>query len=198
MDWVRKRGFEWKWKKTRNNFLFFVSTSSFIFLSEFPHPMWSLLTPCMSYNVWGLDELRPIFPQPSNGPGSIFCHSLSDLISRASVEMNLLCTAASLCTTALFPFNSGLQRHISQVIEIRIWNAALFNFLVFFSRFSSFFCKEFSEKNLKSFHSNIPFTPRLLYGSTNHDEIGKIQKFKIFQQKLNFTKFQSFATFSSN
>ena len=65
----------------------------------------------------------------------------------------------------------------------------------FFSRFSSFFCKEFSEKNLKSFHSNIPFTPRLLYGSTNHDEIGKIQNFKIFQQKLNFTKFQSFAIF---
>ena len=108
-----------------------MSSSSFIFLSEFPHPMWSLLTPCMSYNVWGLDELRPIFPQPSNGPGSIFCHSLSDLISRASVEMNLLCTAASLCTTALFPFNSGLQRHISQVIEIRIWNAALFIFFSF-------------------------------------------------------------------
>ena len=171
-----------------------MSSSSFIFLSEFPHPMWSLLTPCMSYNVWGLDELRPIFPQPSNGPGSIFCHSLSDLISRASVEMNLLCTAAFSVQPHFF-LSTRLQWHISQVIEIRIWNAALFSFLFFFSRFSSFFCKEFSEKNLKSFHSNIPFTPRLLYGSTNHDEIGKIQNFKIFQQKLNFTKFQSFATF---
>ena len=105
--------------KTRNNFLFFLmSSSSFIFLSEFPHPMWSLLTPCMSYNVWGLDELRPIFPQPSNGPGSIFCHSLSDLISRASVEMNLLCTAASV--QPHFFLSTRLQRHISQVIEIRI------------------------------------------------------------------------------
>ena len=108
-----------KWKKTRNNFLFFVSTSSFIFLSEFPHPMWSLLTPCMSYNVWGLDELRPIFPQPSNGPGSIFCHSLSDLISRASVEMNLLCTAAFSVQPHFF-LSTRLQQHISQVIEIRI------------------------------------------------------------------------------
>ena len=175
-----------------------MSTSSFIFLSEFPHPMWSLLTPCMSYNVWGLDELRPIFPQPSNGPGSIFCHSLSDLISRASVEMNLLCTATSLCTTALFPFNSAAVAHFSEIRDRdrdKNLKCSLFNFLFFFSWFSSFFCKEFSEKNLKSFHSNIPFTPRLLYGSTNHDEIGKIQNFKIFQQKLNFTKFQSFATF---
>ena len=170
-----------------------MSTSSFIFLSEFPHPMWSLLTPCMSYNVWGLDELRPIFPQPSNGPGSIFCHSLSDLISRASVEMNLLCTAASLCTTALFPFNSAAEAHFSGYRDKNL-KCSPFH-IPFFSRFSSFFCKEFSEKNLKSFHSNIPFTPRLLYGSTNHDEIGKIQNFKIFQQKLNFTKFQSFATF---
>ena len=106
-----------------------MSSSSFIFLSEFPHPMWSLLTPCMSYNVWGLDELRPIFPQPSNGPGSIFCHSLSDLISRASVEMNLLCTAASV--QPHFFLSTRLQRHISQVIEIRISNAALFIFSSF-------------------------------------------------------------------
>ena len=155
--------------------------------------MWSLLTPCMSYNVWGLDELRPIFPQPSNGPGSIFCHSLSDLISRASVEMNLLCTAASLSTTALFPFNSAAAAHFSGYRD-KNFKCSTFHFL-FFSRFSSFFCEEFSEKNLKSFHSNIPFTPRLLYGSTNHDEIGKIQNFKIFRQKLNFTKFQSFAIF---
>ena len=157
--------------------------------------MWSLLTPCMSYNVWGLDELRPIFPQPSNGPGSIFCHSLSDLISRASVEMNLLCTAASLCTTALFPFNSAAEAHFSGYRD-KNFKCSPFHFPFFsFQDSPLFFCKEFSEKNLKSFHSNIPFTPRLLYGSTNHDEIGKIQNFKIFQQKLNFTKFQSFATF---
>ena len=112
--------------------MFFVSTSPFIFLSEFPHPMWSLLTPCMSYNVWGLDELRPIFPQPSNGPGSIFCHSLSDLISRASVEMNLLCTAASLCTTALFPFNSAAVAHFSEIRDRdrdKNLKCSLFNFL---------------------------------------------------------------------
>ena len=116
-----------------------MSTSSFIFLSEFPHPMWSLLTPCMSYNVWGLDELRPIFPQPSNGPGSIFCHSLSDLISRASVEMNLLCTAASLCTTALFPFNSAAEAHFSGYRDKNLkcspfqFSLLLFKILLFFS-----------------------------------------------------------------
>ena len=93
-----------------------------------------------------------------------------------------------------FFLSTRLQRHISQVIEIRIWNAALFIFY-YFQDSPLLFCKEFSEKNLKSFHSNIPFTPRLLYGSTNHDEIGKIQNFKIFRQKLNFTKFQSFAIF---
>ena len=133
-----------------------MSTSSFIFLSEFPHPMWSLLTPCMSYNVWGLDELRPIFPQPSNGPGSIFCHSLSDLISRASVEMNLLCTAAFSVQPHFF-LSTRLQWHISQVIEIRIWNAALFSFLFFFSRFSSFFLQRIFRKEFEKLPLEHPF-----------------------------------------
>ena len=121
-----------------------MSSSSFIFLSEFPHPMWSLLTPCMSYNVWGLDELRPIFPQPSNGPGSIFCHSLSDLISRASVEMNLLCTAASV--QPHFFLSTRLQRHISQGIEIRISNAALFIFFFSFQDSPLFSAKNFQKR----------------------------------------------------
>ena len=137
-----------------------MSTSSFIFLSEFPHPMWSLLTPCMSYNVWGLDELRPIFPQPSNGPGSIFCHSLSDLISRASVEMNLLCTAASLCTTALFPFNSAAVAHFSEIRDRdrdKNLKCSLFNFLFFFSRFSSFFLQRIFRKEFEKLPLEHPF-----------------------------------------
>ena len=138
-----------------------MSTSSFIFLSEFPHPMWSLLTPCMSYNVWGLDELRPIFPQPSNGPGSIFCHSLSDLISRASVEMNLLCTAASLCTTALFPFNSAAVAHFSGYRDKNLkcspfqFSLLLFMILLFFLQ--RIFRKEFEKLPLEHpFHAPAP------------------------------------------
>ena len=56
-----------------------------------------------------------------------------------------------------FFLSTRLQWHISQVIEIRIWNAALFSFLFFFSRFSSFFLQRIFRKEFEKLPLEHPF-----------------------------------------